>query len=703
MQAADSIGKYELERELASGGMGAIWVARDTLLRRRVAVKVMLPIHTSSAEMRRWFEQEALAIARLRHPNVVQIYDYGLTEDGAPFIVMELLDGESLATRLDRTEIISLTAFLPVFVQAAKALGAAHEVGIVHRDLKPGNIFLARVGAELMVKVLDFGLSGIVTGDGGVDGPLVGARQSLRETGAFPNASSLVGTPRFLSPEQILADENADHRSDLWSLAVVAYRAITGEMPFKAVRLARLLRLICEEKHQPPSAYVPSLGGEVDLFFDRALAKNPADRFQSAPELAAAFSALVAPGGEHKAARVLIVDDEADVETLLTFRFRRQLRKGELELVFARDGEEALGILERNPEVDVVFTDINMPRMDGLTFLSAARKVTSVAKIVIISAYSDMSNLRAAMNRGAFDFLVKPLDLDDLEATLQKALGEVSENRKAMHLLEENAALRMFMDDGLLERVVPMVRAASRMVGEPFEAVVAALALPAFGAAAAALPGDEKLRLLNANLDVIITAVAEEGGVIAKLLGESMLALFRGPEDCQRAARSCRKAREELARRAASGADNAAWFALGVCCGVARGMVVAGSVGSISNQRFDYVLLGDPVTEAMRLQSAASRNEILMTSEVRQALPRDFDARVAASGAVPGAGGAAALATGVSHEVGDGPLPVPRESTHPGATDPSCPRSLARRRTDFEPPRGEPTLIPPAAKSTTSA
>ena len=156
-------GKYTLERELARGGMGAIWVAFDAQLRRRVALKLMSPDHLASASARSRFEREAMAIAQLQSPHVVQIYDYGV-DDGAPYIVMELLDGEDLHARMTRVGRMPLATVAWFLTQAAKALAAAHQSGIVHRDIKPANIFIARHDTDEMVKVLDFGVAALVSG-----------------------------------------------------------------------------------------------------------------------------------------------------------------------------------------------------------------------------------------------------------------------------------------------------------------------------------------------------------------------------------------------------------------------------------------------------------------------------------------------------------------------------------------------------------
>jgi eukaryotic-like serine/threonine-protein kinase len=379
-------GKYSLEREIGRGGMGAIWLAHDPQLRRRVALKLMRTDQTTSPSSRSRFEREAMAIAQIRNPHVVQVYDYGIDE-GRPYIVMELLEGEDLDARLQRHTKLSIPAVLAVLSQAAKALSTAHAAGIIHRDLKPGNIFLARSEADESVKILDFGVASIAT-------TLAG------EAGHATRVGTLLGTPHYMSPEQARGSKQLDHRSDLWSLGVVAYRALTGQHPFTSDSLGDLIVRICTDTPIAPTKIAPELAPEVDQFFERALAKDPEQRFQSAREMAAAFAVVADAGRPDKPRKILVVDDEPDVALLIKQRFRQQIKKGIYDFVFAGDGEAALAELRRHGDIDVALTDINMPGMDGLTFLKHVGEVSPLCKVIMVSAYGDMGNIRQAMNRG---------------------------------------------------------------------------------------------------------------------------------------------------------------------------------------------------------------------------------------------------------------------------------------------------------------
>ncbi|MEZ4441954.1 MAG: serine/threonine-protein kinase [Polyangiaceae bacterium] len=270
-------GRYRLERQLGEGGMGSVWAATDDKLRREVAIKLVTERIADSERALARFEREAMSVARLRSPYIAQVYDYGV-EDGSPYIIMELLHGEDLKATLARSGRMSLPETARVVVQIAKALHAAHASGTIHRDLKPANVFVTQEHGEEVCKVFDFGVAK--------------ALNDLADDGETTAEGVLLGTPRYMSPEQAHGAKQVDHRSDLWALGVIAYVCLTGRLPFVAAGTGHVLVKICTEDPPPPSSLVEGYGAEVDAFFQKALAKDPAARFQSAKELGTAFAEL---------------------------------------------------------------------------------------------------------------------------------------------------------------------------------------------------------------------------------------------------------------------------------------------------------------------------------------------------------------------------------------------------------------------------
>ncbi|WP_437943250.1 protein kinase [Sorangium sp. So ce281] len=271
--APDSVvgGKYRLERPLSHGGMGSVWVARHVNLGSLVAVKFMDPTYAASSTFLARFEREARIAASLQSPHVVYVQDFGVDDD-TPYLVMELLQGEDLGTRLVRVGRLSLVDATLILVQAGKAIRRAHDAGLVHRDLKPANLFLVRVEGEQdeVVKILDFGI--------------------VKDTGAalteeVTRTGELLGSPHYMSPEQVRGEKDIDQRSDLWSLGVILFYGITGELPFQGAQLGAVIASILVGPVPSASLIAPDLPPEIDAFFARALARERAERFQSVGEM----------------------------------------------------------------------------------------------------------------------------------------------------------------------------------------------------------------------------------------------------------------------------------------------------------------------------------------------------------------------------------------------------------------------------------
>jgi serine/threonine protein kinase len=268
-------GRFLVVKKIGVGGMGAVYRAKQEGMDRDVAVKVLLGDMTENDTVLRRFTLEALAVSRLRHPNTIQIFDYGQTPQGHPYIAMELLEGQTLHDLLKKERPVPIRRALRILAQVAQSLAEAHSKEIVHRDLKPENIFLVTVGDNPdFVKVLDFGVAKL--------------RDHNSDQGTLTQAGSIFGTPRYMSPEQCSA-QTVDHRSDIYALGVILYEMIVGQAPFASDQaLALLLAHVNEVPVRPGTAAFEKhiVPAEVDDLVMQLLEKAPADRVQSAGELA---------------------------------------------------------------------------------------------------------------------------------------------------------------------------------------------------------------------------------------------------------------------------------------------------------------------------------------------------------------------------------------------------------------------------------
>jgi eukaryotic-like serine/threonine-protein kinase len=263
------IGKrYRLLGKLGQGGMGSVWRAEHIELLTHVAIKLMDPEIAASTEAAARFKREARAAASLHTKHVVQVLDYGV-DDGLPYIAMELLEGEDLAARLRRVGRLPASELFALLVQAGKAIGQAHERGIIHRDLKPANLFITRDSdtGEDLVKVLDFGIAK-------AQSPLGSTCMPETRTGA------LLGTPYYMSPEQMSGRGRVDARTDVWALAVIAFEALLGRRPFDAETVQELTLVVCTDPLPVPSQLGPVPRG-FDEWFLRAGARDLGARFES--------------------------------------------------------------------------------------------------------------------------------------------------------------------------------------------------------------------------------------------------------------------------------------------------------------------------------------------------------------------------------------------------------------------------------------
>jgi len=265
-------GKFRLEREIGRGSMGTVWSAVHLTLGQRVAIKLIAAEHAQAPEARQRFSTEAKAAARLRSRYVVQVYDDGETPEGTPYIVLEYLDGETLEQRLERERDLPLNDAVRITRHVARALSRAHASGIVHRDLKPGNVFLTRSDDDelgWLAKVLDFGIAKL-------------EEQGIAST---TKTGTLLGTPLFMSPEQVRGASSVDSRSDLYSLGMVFYTMLTGGYAFNGESFADVLVAICTGPLPDLRVAAPWVPQSVAEWFRRACARDAQQRFQSADEM----------------------------------------------------------------------------------------------------------------------------------------------------------------------------------------------------------------------------------------------------------------------------------------------------------------------------------------------------------------------------------------------------------------------------------
>lgn len=278
-------GKYRVDRVLGAGGMGMVVAATHLQLQQTVAIKFLLPSVRNSAEAVERFLREARAAVRLTSPHVARVFDVGTLQDGLPFIVLELFDGEDLDQRLESRKRFTPEDVVAFGVQACAGLAEAHRVGIIHRDLKPANLFLARLhDGTRQLKVLDFGISKML------DPAIVGDTPDLTATNA------LLGTPHYMSPEQMRSGRGVDARTDVWSLGACLYAFLTGGVPFNGTSMIELGAQVLREDPVAPAAIDPRIPGALSRVVLSCLSKDPNGRPASAEALAEALrSSLVAP------------------------------------------------------------------------------------------------------------------------------------------------------------------------------------------------------------------------------------------------------------------------------------------------------------------------------------------------------------------------------------------------------------------------
>jgi class 3 adenylate cyclase/AmiR/NasT family two-component response regulator len=321
-------------------------------------------------------------------------------------------------------------------------------------------------------------------------------------------------------------------------------------------------------------------------------------------------------------AKILVVDDETDLEILIKQKFRKQIREQKYEFTFASDGNDALSKINEHPDTDIVLSDINMPGMDGLTLIGKLNENNPLIKSIIVSAYGDMENIRTAMNRGAYDFLCKPVNFEDLDVTIQKTIRYVSQLRETVEAIRENNILKMYVDKNVLNFMNSREFESSLLLSENIDATVVFIDICNFTAITEKEPADVVVKLLNRYFDVMVKEIIAQDGYIDKFMGDAIMAIFRGHYHLDRAIETSLAVRKQIEKlpEISEGLS----FTPKLSIGINSGEMISGNIGSANLRRLDYTVIGDTVNTAQRLQSIAKQGQIVISQESYEKVKDSF-------------------------------------------------------------------------------
>ena len=320
--------------------------------------------------------------------------------------------------------------------------------------------------------------------------------------------------------------------------------------------------------------------------------------------------------------KILVADDEADLEVLIKQKFRQKIRDQKYEFIFAANGNEALDKILQHPDVEIVLSDINMPEMDGLTLLTKLGEASPLIKAVMVSAYGDMDNIRMAMNRGAFDFVTKPVNFEDLELTMEKTIRHVKQVKETLKAIKENNILKMYVDENVLNFMGSREFEASLMSNETVEASVAFIDICSFTSISEKEKADTVVMLLNRYFDLMVKEIIAQNGIIDKFIGDCVMAVFKGPYHLDRAIDACLAIRNKI-----DALPDTIDFSPKVSVGINSGEMISGNIGSATLRRLDYTVIGDTVNTAQRLQGAASVGQVLINEACYEKVKQSFNCR----------------------------------------------------------------------------
>ncbi len=327
--------KYRLEKIAGEGGMGIVYAAEHLVLRQRVAVKVLLPAAAGSEAVVERFARESQAAARIRSEHVARIMDAGCLENGAPFLVMEYLEGCDLSELLRLERSLSVADVADILLQALEALAHAHAVGIVHRDFKPANLFVAATpGGGSTIKILDFGIS---------------KRMRARPEEKKLTGQQVLGSPAYMSPEQLRNAKEIDGRADLWSLGVVAYELVAGVPPFDGDGIGEIFAAILERDAEPLHVRAPHVSEQFSAVVARCLKRLPEDRWANATELAKQLAPFGTGAYSGHVDRIEQISSCAQLSTETPIETRRVVEALDEAVARARLTAQRPGLSARSP------------------------------------------------------------------------------------------------------------------------------------------------------------------------------------------------------------------------------------------------------------------------------------------------------------------------------------------------------------------